>query len=97
MHRPNPNTRRCTERHGQKANYARGLIRLTVAHLCHCIPLCINPTHVKAMCQRCHLRTDRWLHADHRTAKLPRPFRWHPHRFTAERTRIAQERSAPPR
>lgn len=47
---------------------------LTVAHLnatggvCDCDPLCIVPSHVKAMCQRCHLRYDmprhraaRWL------------------------------------
>ena len=41
---------------------------LTVAHLnghdgpCRCSPLCADPAHLKAMCQRCHLRYDGPLH-----------------------------------
>jgi hypothetical protein len=31
---------------------------LTVAHLCDCEPLCANPEHCKAMCQRCHNKLD---------------------------------------
>lgn len=38
---------------------------LTVAHLCSCNPLCAIEAHVKPMCQRCHLRTDRELHQQH--------------------------------
>jgi hypothetical protein len=41
---------------------------LTVAHLCKCDPLCKNPEHVKAMCQRCHLRVDTPLHVKHSAA-----------------------------
>ena len=35
---------------------------LTVAHLCNCHPLCANPLHLKALCQRCHLRLDKPIH-----------------------------------
>lgn len=35
---------------------------LTVAHLCH-ETRCIDPTHLRALCQRCHLRYDREHHA----------------------------------
>jgi hypothetical protein len=38
---------------------------LTVAHLCACAPLCAEPSHLLAMCQRCHLRTDIVLHMQH--------------------------------
>lgn len=31
---------------------------LTVAHLCQCEPKCSDKAHLKAMCQRCHLRLD---------------------------------------
>jgi len=62
LHQPNPKTRRCIERHHQPARWAKGLIRLTVAHICQCEPPCQNPAHVLAMCQRCHLRIDRPLH-----------------------------------
>jgi hypothetical protein len=33
-------------------------IVLTVAHLCH-DTTCIDPTHMRALCQRCHLNYDR--------------------------------------
>jgi hypothetical protein len=29
----------------------------------------LNPEHVIAACQRCHLRIDRFLHAAHRLAR----------------------------
>lgn len=61
-----PVPRRCIEQDGEPARYMkRGtIVMLTVAHLnadggpCRCNPRCIDPTHVKAMCQRCHLRYD---------------------------------------
>jgi len=55
--------RQCIERHGALARHAKGRIVLTTAHLCECRPLCARRYHVKAMCQRCHLRVDRELHA----------------------------------
>ena len=64
LHRTNPGPRRCIERNGQPAKWAKGKIVLTVAHLnahdgpCQCEPLCGNPEHLKAMCNRCHLRYD---------------------------------------
>lgn len=36
-------------------------IVLTTAHLCH-DKRCIDPTHLFALCQRCHLNADRDLH-----------------------------------
>lgn len=53
---------RCTEIHGNNAQYANGVICLTVMHLCKCNPICMNERHVKAACQRCHLRVDVPLH-----------------------------------
>ena len=69
LHRTHPGPRRCTERHGEPATWARGKVVLTVAHLngpdgpCRCDPLCALDEHLKAMCQRCHLRYDVALHA----------------------------------
>lgn len=69
LHRTNPGPRRCEERNGERARWARGRIVLTVAHLnaaggpCACDPLCADDAHVRAMCQRCHLRYDAPLHA----------------------------------
>jgi hypothetical protein len=67
--------RRCMEQEGKPAKWAKGKIVLTVAHLnaaggpCSCAPLCSNADHVKAMCQRCHLRYD----ADrHKATRLKR-------------------------
>ncbi len=61
LHRTHPGPRRCEERNGQPAKWAKGTIVLTVAH--------INPPesdcrdeNLKAMCQRCHLRYDHDLH-----------------------------------
>ncbi len=62
LHCTHPGPRRCVERNHTKAQWARGRIVLTVAHLCPCDPPCVEASHVKAMCQRCHLRVDRKLH-----------------------------------
>ncbi len=68
LHRTNPGPRRCTERNGEDAQWAKGKVVLTVAHLdaegdvCECDPLCSNETHLRAMCQRCHLRYDHPKH-----------------------------------
>lgn len=40
---------------------------LTVAHLCH-DTTCIDPTHLRALCQRCHLGYDR-PHHERRSAE----------------------------
>lgn len=70
LHRPSPNPNRCVEKNGSKALYAKGTVHLTTAHLCTCDPPCQNPEHVKAMCQRCHLRFDSRRHAAARLARL---------------------------
>jgi hypothetical protein len=49
--------RRCIERNGQPATFAKGKIVLTVAHLDHTPENC-DPKNLKAMCQRCHNRYD---------------------------------------
>ena len=63
IHQPNPFPRRCCELQHKKARFARGQVRLTIAHLCQCDPPCAIHAHVLAMCQRCHLRLDRFKHA----------------------------------
>jgi len=65
LHKTTPGPRRCIEKHGTKAMWAAGRIILTVAHLCDCDPLCVNPGHVKAMCQRCHNRLDNPMRMKH--------------------------------
>lgn len=62
LHKTTPGPRRCIEKHGHAAKWARGKIVLTTAHLCNCDPLCGNEDHLKAMCNRCHLRVDVDLH-----------------------------------
>ena len=54
--------RRCPERHGKAATDFRGQVVLTVAHLCH-DPQCADETHLRSMCQRCHLSYDAAHHA----------------------------------
>lgn len=61
LHRTHPGPRRCIERNGEPAQYARGRIVLTVAHLCH-DTTCTDISHLRAMCQRCHLRYDALYH-----------------------------------
>lgn len=69
MHTPNPMPRRCIERHQQPAQFFRGKVHLTTAHLCQCDPPCSIPEHVIAACQRCHLRIDAPRKAHTRRAK----------------------------
>ena len=38
---------------------------LTMAHLCRCEPKCGEPSHLRLLCQRCHLTLDAELHAQH--------------------------------
>ena len=64
LHRDNPGPRRCVELDSSKARWAKGMVMLTVAHLCH-DSKCDDETHLRAMCNRCHLRYDRKLHAQH--------------------------------
>ena len=72
LHRTKPGPRRCIERNGEKAQWARGKVVLTAAHLCDCQPLCGNLAHLKHMCQRCHLRCDVKLHKRHRRERRER-------------------------
>jgi hypothetical protein len=62
LHRTTPGPRRCVERNGQPAKWARGKVVLTVAHLDHTPEHC-DLTNLKDMCQRCHLRYDVKHHA----------------------------------
>lgn len=57
LHRTTPGPRRCIERNGEEAKWAKGKVVLTVAHLNHQPEDC-RPENLKAMCQRCHLRYD---------------------------------------
>lgn len=65
LHRTHPGPRRCVERDQQPALWARGIVILTVAHTCPCEPLCADPSHLLACCQRCHIRIDIPLHLKH--------------------------------
>ncbi len=81
LHRTTPGPRRCTERHGEPARWAKGKVILTVAHLdapggpCRHKKPCGWRKHLKAMCQRCHLRYDHPRHMANaratREAKAP--------------------------
>ena len=55
---------RCVERNGKPAQWAKGKIVLTVAHLDH-MPETRDDSLLKAMCQRCHLRFDMDEHQQH--------------------------------
>lgn len=66
LHKSGEGPHRCREINKQPAQYFHGRVVLTVAHLCDCYPICKIPEHVKAMCQRCHLRLDRFRHATSR-------------------------------
>lgn len=57
LHKTNPGPRRCIERHRQKAQWARGIVILTTAHLCHDSE-CADISHLIHACNRCHLRID---------------------------------------
>lgn len=68
LHCTHPGPRRCVERNGTPAKWARGKIVLTVAHLgtkhADGSPgdphdkMDVRDENLKAMCQRCHLRYD---------------------------------------
>ena len=62
LHRTTPGPRRCNERNGEPAKWAKGKVILTVAHLDHTPENC-GDDNLKAMCQRCHLRYDAKHHA----------------------------------
>ena len=49
--------RRCTERQGEPALWAKGTVVLTVHHLDH-DPANNSHGNLRAMCPRCHLRCD---------------------------------------
>lgn len=57
LHRTHPGPRRCEEIDRQPAKWAKGTVVLTTAHLCQ-DSACDDETHLKAMCNRCHLRYD---------------------------------------
>ncbi len=57
LHHTTPGPRRCVERHGEPAQWAKGTVVLTVAHLDH-EPSHCSDDNLRAMCQRCHLRYD---------------------------------------
>jgi hypothetical protein len=65
-------TGRCVEINHEKAKFAKGIVILTAAHTCDCDPLCSNPEHLKAMCNRCHLRLDVDLHVKNAKATRER-------------------------
>ena len=65
LHCTHPGPRRCAEVNHMPAQWARGKVVLTVAHICACDPPCAIADHVLACCQRCHLRIDRALHQRH--------------------------------
>lgn len=60
--------RRCIERHGEPATFARGKVVLTTAHRDHDEANCADE-NLFAACQRCHLRYDR---QHHKTSALKR-------------------------
>lgn len=57
LHRTTGGPRRCVERNGETAKWAKGKVVLTTAHMCH-DARCSKRHHLKAMCQRCHNRYD---------------------------------------
>lgn len=68
LHRTTGGPRRCCERHGHAAMWAKGKVVLTCAHLGTAKPdgtagdkhdkQDVRPENLKMMCQRCHLRFD---------------------------------------
>jgi hypothetical protein len=57
---------RCVEVHQKPARHFAGLTALATAHCCNDGPACPKLGHLKALCQRCHLRLDAQLHWKHR-------------------------------
>ena len=60
--------RRCVERTGAKAKWARGRVVLTAAHINH-DKQDNRSENLRAMCNRCHLRMDGALRAERRRRK----------------------------
>ena len=71
LHRTHPGPRRCVERHGRPAVWAKGTIVLTVAHLNH-EPADCRDDNLRAFCQRCHLRYDVGHHRRNRISNQRR-------------------------
>ena len=81
LHRTHPGPRRCVELDRHEALWACGMVVLTTAHLCgeDCLDVpegkrvCGNRDHLRAMCNRCHLRLDgphhRRIQAENRREK----------------------------
>ena len=57
LHKTTGGRRRCVERNGEPAKWAKGKVVLTVAHLDHTPENC-DDDNLLDMCQRCHLRYD---------------------------------------
>jgi len=69
LHKFTGGPRRCEERNGAEAVFAKGRIVLTTAHLCKCEPKCGDMEHLIHACQRCHLRIDTRHHLANRRRK----------------------------
>lgn len=67
--KPGAHRRRCEELNGTPGKWMAGTVVLTTAHLCN-DPKCDNHEHLKAMCQRCHLRLDVDHHKSNRRRRL---------------------------
>lgn len=61
LHRTTGGPRRCEERNGEPAKWAKGKVVLTVAHLDHQPENCADD-NLRTLCQRCHLRYDQAHH-----------------------------------
>jgi len=61
--------KRCTERHQCPATHFAGAVALAAAHLCNDGPACAKTSHLKDMCQRCHLLFDMERHLAKRKRK----------------------------
>lgn len=66
---PDGDGTRCSRREGQTipGNLNRWPVVLTTAHLDH-DPGNVDEENLRALCQRCHLRYDRHLHAERRAS-----------------------------
>jgi hypothetical protein len=63
-----PSGGRCDELNRTPARRFRGRVVLTVAHLNH-TPMDVREANLRALCQLCHLRLDRELHAATRASR----------------------------
>lgn len=74
--------KRCEERNGEPAKWARGKVILTVAHYPDMDPANSADDNLLALCNRCHLRVD----VDHHMANA---------RATRNRRRLASQDALP--